>query len=825
MGISTITTGGAHSSEKQSKYGVAGDQLQSAVTTSDYSGEVSLRNYSESAFKSRYSGYTVYRPSDPNAASAMANLMIRACNNPHIGYSQDTRQGIFEHGVDSTVNINCDCSSLVSYCITQGMGVNVNTNTSGLGLAMTATGKFMSPVSISNISFSSNPPYNGDIILKAGSHVEMVVSGNSRTGKGDEITGSTWSGIGEAVQGYTDSYGIYAVFDARKTAPNKTDEFYNQSYGFNENGSYAWGRFSEIMQSTCNLARGQVKTWYNYKEDGYSRNTAPALGSVMCYINIYDNDDPGTAYIVEEIQPDYIYVSYKDRTTKAFKYEKMTKRNGSWNMDLDNDGRYETVLQGFIYNPSVDTQASTTSALQTFIQLAEDQVGDSGGYVTEQLGMVTTNIAWGAPFVMAVAKQTGSILNIIIPNTYSCSEIGRIGVVRNMGSWYDGPALGGQARPEPGDLALFRFNVSDKSNKYAADAVGIVVEVSGNNANSSYAFTVVMGNCDGKVRRKIYTTQSASFSGVFRPYWEQIDGTTSSVRQYYDSQGIYTEGTSLEDAAIRDLRYVTLTDSGFEPSIQSKGMLLCAINYTGMLANLYSALVEVGTSDATDANLIVDLWNNSVKSDFQTNDNDFTSVLSDSALGNVSNSTLQSESVSSASSVTLSTGEVMKMNSTARSIYQLLNAKISNPAGTIGIMANMYQESRWNCAAVNSSSGASGLIQWLDTTSKYGESKRCTNMKEWCRKNGNNNEWSRNLSGQISFLFHEAETESQYRTGMTKIKAVANTEEGAKLACKLFLDYFEIGWGNVGTDKETKELSIRYPYAVGAWKLFFGGQS
>ena len=114
MAIKTVVTGGAHASETGGINGKAGDQTQDPSATAAYTGEVSLQSYDESAFKNGYSGYVIYRPIKPDDASAIANIMIKACNNPNIGYSQDTRGGIFTHGADSTVPINCDCSSLVS---------------------------------------------------------------------------------------------------------------------------------------------------------------------------------------------------------------------------------------------------------------------------------------------------------------------------------------------------------------------------------------------------------------------------------------------------------------------------------------------------------------------------------------------------------------------------------------------------------------------------------------------------------------------------------------------------------------------------------------
>ena len=833
MAITSITMGGAHSSETGGKHGVAGDQKQVSIPDND--GEVSLKVRDQATLLKYFGSYTVYRPTTPELASALCRPMIAACNNKNIGYSQNGRSGIFTYGADSTVPTNCDCSSLVTYCAREcGLNVSKDSYTGDLGEHLLATGQFMAVFKASSYNFVSNTPYNGDILIKAGSHTEMIVAGNPREGSADEITTGTYTANGDQLQWYLNSNYESQQFTKRTTEPISSDEldkYYDQTYGVTKMGSYAWGRFSEIMHQTCNLARSAPRNWYEYKEDGYPRSVAPSLGAVMCFTNIYDNNDAGLAYIVEEIQSDSIFVSYRDPSSGGFKTSTFKKRAGSWDMDFNNDGKYEYVFQGFIYNPYVDTRASAQSALETFISNAKNAVGKTGEYVKQYIDFDVDNQPWSGAFIAAVATQSGSLLNVILPNTTSCSDIGSQGVVRNMGTWFDGPMLGGNPNPMPGDIVFLRFNKYEDSNNYRADKAGIVVEVDltgigdqGTNQDANYTFKAVFGDWDGSIQNVSYNVNQTLISGFFRPNWEQVDGTTRSVQQNLIVQGLYTEGVNLEDAMIRDLRYVKLTDKGFEYTSEKKGSMLCAINYSGMLGNLWSQLAQVGTSTGTNANLVVDLWTNTTRSQFQSEEGSYVSVISNEELVSIDSEKLESMGINQDGSVTVK-GETMLLNDITKTIYSLLYEEIQNPAGVCGIMANMWQECRWDPTEVNNSDGGSGLIQWTNTGKKSDgtySSPRADNMKAWCRTHGNGNEWYNNISGQISFLWHECDGYSHYKEGIDKVKAVTRDQQGARDACKVFLKYLELGKNQWGTEKETRELSTRYPFADACWKLFFG---
>ena len=928
MAVDYITTGEAIGGNWDTK----GDRKQ--TSTPDYDGEVRLIKRSVRSFFSYLDGavnqtYRVYRPIDVAEASIIAQTAITACNNKHIGYSQNYsdnssdysasnpekdhystdrntwRDAIFKYGAATDVDINCDCSSLGSYCVTVATGVNIGArNSNDIGSALDNTGHFFSSFPVSQLS-ETNLPYNGDVFVKrsadakakggSGGHVFMVVAGHPREGTSDEIVSyvaASSSGNGETITtgmdviAYQDQYGQTFTFVPREEAPEDFNPYYDQQCGVTKNGSYAWGRFSEINHASCNLCRMEPRKWYPYKEDGYQREIAPSLGAVMCFTNIYDTEDAGYVCIVEKVERNQIDVSLVTLDTEKFQYKTIKKREGSWDLDLDGDGKYEYRFQGFICNPAVDIQATSVSAKDKFIEIALEQSGKDGSFTQEQTGVITASAAWSGAFVNAVAKKAGSLLNIIIPNTLSCSDIGRIGVVRGMGIWLEGPKDSKCPEPQVGDIVLFRSAELSRTDRYAADSAGIIVEVgqastiaSGTNQSVSYSFKAVQGDCKKKVKTVSYTSNSGSIAGIFRPNWAQVDGTTGSIHKYTNVEGLYTEGTTLEDAAIRDLRYVNLTETGFEPSINSTGLKLCAINYTGMLANLYSTFAEVGSSSATDANLVVDLWNNSVQSVFQE-DNEYqqaafvgASVGPNTESGNYSSndstlntggsveatgtadtsgltpdgstsstsSTSMLESIVAAAAqvagskislntwigsskeVTATYNEVkitktITLTNTVKAIYDMLYAELANPAGAIGIMANMFAESEFQTNSVDSKTGGCGLIHWTG--------KRSSDMKIYCQQHGEFTSWTDNLEGQVKFIFNEAILNPTFSPGMNSIKQCGTNVNGAIRATRLFLDYFILGGpSHIGEVKEIEQYNIRTGWAKGLWTLFFGGKT
>ena len=112
-----IMIGHASTNNKTGGSDAAGDQAQKG--SPDYSGEVLLVKMSVADFNAKYGTgnsrgtWHVCRPKDDDIANSMAELMIKGCNNPHIGYLYGGR-GLTSRGgsnkIDTTVNTVTDCS-------------------------------------------------------------------------------------------------------------------------------------------------------------------------------------------------------------------------------------------------------------------------------------------------------------------------------------------------------------------------------------------------------------------------------------------------------------------------------------------------------------------------------------------------------------------------------------------------------------------------------------------------------------------------------------------------------------------------------------------
>lgn len=149
--------------------GKAGDQKQKTIP--DYKGEVSQQNF----YDVGKWGY-VLRAKTIQAAKQIALSMIRACNNPNVGYNQNKRLEIIKYGTDSLTPTSCDCSSLVRQCVREA-GIEVgNFTTANEANVLVGTGQFDKIAYTKNITL-----YLGDILVtKVKGHTVVVTSGNTR---------------------------------------------------------------------------------------------------------------------------------------------------------------------------------------------------------------------------------------------------------------------------------------------------------------------------------------------------------------------------------------------------------------------------------------------------------------------------------------------------------------------------------------------------------------------------------------------------------------------------------------------------------------------
>ena len=229
---------------------------------------------------------------------------------------------------------------------------------------------------------------------------------------------------------------------------------------------------------------------------------------------------------------------------------------------------------------------------------------------------------------------------------------------------------------------------------------------------------VIEGDCANIVQLKQYNINDSQISGYYRPAWFTVNGY---VDNYITTGPLYATKNTSEDATIREVGYLS---PSYKPSISSIGNIrLSAINYTSLLAAFFDSVV--------------------IRSDNKQ------AVITDGVT-----------------------------NQNAKVILDFLLGKGLSAAQAIGFLANIQQESGFNPAAVNSSSGASGICQWLGG--------RRTAMISFVGSN-----WKSNLTRQCEFLWSELHgSESKTLTRVMQ-EVTTNNEEGAKQATIIVLYQFE----------------------------------
>ena len=400
---------------------------------------------------------------------------------------------------------------------------------------------------------------------------------------------------------------------------------------------YAWGRFSEILGEPCKLSASNARNWYNYKADGYSRGGTPQLGAVICwYSSTY-----GHVAIVERINSDNsILTSESNYSSGYFKTRTLQPPNYRLGSSFS--------LQGFIYNPGCK---GLTDKLSTFLEIANSKVGSNGYWAWSKSGQATGG-DWCTSFIVAVAKETDGILSVVIPNTFSSSEFGRIGEALGYGRWYPGPHQGRYTKPEPGDIISFRWKYYSDVNTYFSDHLGIVYKVDNSKVYTIEGDVGSPDNYKSSVQYKDYSLTSTTINGYYRPNWAKVGANVANL--VTNVGPLYEFTNTRKDALIRQVGYM----NGSKPSISTSGIQLSVVNYTTLL----NAEYEVGMPDVVE------------------------NVTSDV--------------------------DASGMNATPRSILEFFMNQGLNAAACCGILGNIQAECSFNIGAVNSI-GASGMCQWL----------------------------------------------------------------------------------------------------------------
>ena len=366
---------------------------------------------------------------------------------------------------------------------------------------------------------------------------------------------------------------------------------------------YAWGRFFEILGSKPSLYTGTPGQWYGYTKDKYSRGQKPKLGAVACWTTTKKNGSSKVA-IVEKIAEDGA-VTFSEYSGGFSIYTRRGKNYGS---------SKDYVFQGFIYNPLCET-LSASDPLYKFLNCAESLVGR--GYDCTD---ITPGLPWCAAFVAKCAKVAG-VSDKIIVYSWGATTTARQSVSNGWGTWYDGPIIGKQVVPNPGDLILIKWDkIKNTSNRFDSDHIGIVLGVANNKVYTVEGNRGGDGSYLNKVKRCEYSIDNKVINGYYRPNWPTVGSSYSGTYVARDGSrfgigskdGIKftggdvlgTSGSGLdigpvviaplyeqlndkEDAIIREVGYA---DSNGEPSIFTSDIRVSIVNYTTLLSSYHDAV-------------------------------------------------------------------------------------------------------------------------------------------------------------------------------------------------------------------------------------------
>lgn len=140
-------------------------------------GDNNGKEVSTQTFYMHSKGWVGLRAKDSAIANKLAKAMKLACDNNHIGYDQSQRLGAYNNGIDTTIDTETDCSSLVRACLAYCCIRVGNFTTANAVAVIMATGLF-EKVTVNSV----NDVRDGDILCtKTKGHIVIVVSGAPRT--------------------------------------------------------------------------------------------------------------------------------------------------------------------------------------------------------------------------------------------------------------------------------------------------------------------------------------------------------------------------------------------------------------------------------------------------------------------------------------------------------------------------------------------------------------------------------------------------------------------------------------------------------------------
>lgn len=399
---------------------------------------------------------------------------------------------------------------------------------------------------------------------------------------------------------------------------------------------YATGRFMEVMGAdSCNLKDLNGGEYWGYTADGYERGQTPQLGAIICWRR------PGAAghvAVVEQINSDGSIVTSNSAYNSTFFYtQTLSPPDYTWSSQY--------ILQGFIYNPK--GSKTNGSKIQGFIEEAKSHVGK----FASALGLSIIKPC-SAEYVRYCASKIPDLINQIIPDTDTPSQIAKVGEQKKYGGFLPGPAYNREPKPQPGDIMLLRDSLTRKFKaKTDCDRLAIVCEVEDNVA------TVVQLTPLNHIELGKYKRNSKQICGYYRPKWSKVDNAVGQTVGFAKTGKFYDTENTAEDATIREVAYISKN----EPTTSRSDIKLSVINYTTLL----SAFLD-------------DLLVPSVYS------------------GNVGENVI--------------TDGITDKN--AKIVIDFLIEKGLNAAAACGIAGNIEHESHFNTASIGDNGTSFGICQW-----------------------------------------------------------------------------------------------------------------
>ena len=388
------------------------------------------------------------------------------------------------------------------------------------------------------------------------------------------------------------------------------------------------------------------------------------------------------------------------------------------------------------------TQASYTSqnygsdaSIKNFINaiMAHNGKSSDGLDWVKSKTYTTLTKGWSAAMICAAGIETNQS-DIIPKNVFAYNELGQTIVEDLGGEYFLGAKNNGLQKPQVGDI--FAVYTGTSPTQYSATILGVVIEV------GSDSIQTVEGDFGKTIRTQ--TRRLLDVSWYVRPDWTRTaklpiysyeDVTTSRTEAepvVGPPQVDYFKDQTKNDATLREVTYLT---EGVKPSITSTGIKLSAINYSGLLGKVYDVmgLSNVQYPDEDNAR------------SYNFNGSYFISSSKD-------------------------------LQGSPQIIFEFLYNKNLSVSKVIGFMANIEAESSFRTNAVNQSSGASGICQWIGD--------RKSSMIKYC-----GSDWKNNLTGQLEFLWSELQS-SEQRT-LTALLAVegnnqSSAEQAAEIVCRQY---------------------------------------